>query len=113
MSTVTVGQLCELFSQIAEGKITGEAIQELIEKASRIALSRLFEKTIRLARKTASEISDVCLRAEALTAIAKALAEARMFDQARKTASEISNTYLRAEALAAVAAALAEAMAEN
>ena len=41
MSKVTVRQLCELFAQIAEEKITGEAIQELIERASKIAVKEV------------------------------------------------------------------------
>ena len=110
MSKVTVRQLCELFAQIAEEKITGEAIQELIERASKIALPQIFKKVLQQARKTATEISNSYWRAKALAAIVGALAEARDFEQARKTAAEISDPYWRAKALAAIVGALAEAM---
>ena len=55
MSRVTVRQLCELFRQIAEDKISGEALQELIENARKISLKKLFREVLDLARKAASE----------------------------------------------------------
>ena len=109
MSQPTVRQLCELFGQIAEGKITAEAIQELIERASKIGFAQIFKNILQQARKTAAEISNPYWRAKALAAIAGALAKAREFESARKTAAEISDPYVRAEALAAIAGALAKA----
>ena len=109
MSQVSVGQLGELFGQIAEGKITGEAVQELLERASRLAFPQILKKVLQQARKTAAELSNPYWRAEALAAIAGASHEARDFEAARETAAEISNPYSRAEVLAAIAGASHEA----
>ena len=76
MSKVNIEQICELFVQIKQGRITGEAVQGLIEEAERIGLKQLFKQISFSARQTASQIEVSCLRAKAQASIAKALAEA-------------------------------------
>ena len=76
MSLPTERQTREFFRLWAEGKITAEVLQEVIEKAGELGFKQLFEKIIQQARKTAAEITDSYWRARALAAIAGALAEA-------------------------------------
>ena len=107
MSTVTVGQLCELFGQIAEGKTSGEALQELIERGQQLGLHKTLDAVFRAARKAAKEVSDPYSRSRAFAAIAGASRESKDFDEARKAAKEVGDAYWRSEAFAAIAGALA------
>ena len=109
MSLPTERQTREFFRLWAEGKITVEVLQEVIEKAGKLGFNQLFKKVLQQARKLAGQITDSYWRAEALAAIAGALAEAKDFEQARKTAAEITDSYWRARALAAIAGASREA----
>jgi len=99
MSKPTRKQLCELFSQIADGKITGKMIQKLIENPSR---AKIF-KNILQARKTADGITDPYNRDRALRDIVKTSAKAEEFEQARKLAALIADRDYRADALAIIA----------
>jgi len=99
MSKPTRKQLCELFSQIAEGKITGKMIQKLIENPSR---AKIFKNVLQ-ARKTADGITDPYKRSRALRDIVETLAEVEELEQAREVATLIADHNCRVDALEIIA----------
>jgi len=103
-----MGQICEFFGQIAEGKITSEAIQELIEHPSKIALARIFKDTITRARSSALEIYSDDLRAKTLKTIANISKNAEDFDPTLESTLETWYGQMRAEGMSEVADALAD-----
>ena len=76
MSKVSIEQLREVLEQVCDGRITAEALQELIEKGQRLGWPRLLKAIFDQARKTAEAITDAYWQAEALASIAGALAQA-------------------------------------
>lgn len=72
MSAVKVKQLCELFRQIAEGILTGEAVQETIERGWELALSQLKKRIQTQAYSEARALSDPLQKAAVLLDLAAA-----------------------------------------
>lgn len=89
MSNVTMRQLKELFTQIDQGQITSESLQDFIERSSALRLSCLFKSTLEQARKVALKTKkDYCSYYEALAIIARTTAEPKDIELARKAAIE-------------------------
>jgi len=93
-------QLCEFFSQIAEGKITNRMIQKLIEGPSK---SQIFKKNVLEARTEAAKTSDVYSKGNLLSDLVYILAKAGDFEEAREVVTEIVHNYWKANALEIIA----------
>src|SRR3989344_5697057 len=102
-------QTREFFRLWAEGKITGDVLQEVIERASTLGFRQIYKKILQQARNTAAQTADPYWQAKAYAAIASASREAKVFEQARKTAAQIADPYWQAKAYAAIASASREA----
>ena len=109
MSLPTERQTREFFRLWAEGKITGDVLQEVIEKAGKLGFSQFFKKIIQQARKAAAAIVIPYPQAKVYAAIAGVSKEAKDFEAARKAAAAITDSYSQAKVYAAIAGASKEA----
>jgi len=100
MSKPTMKQLCELFGQIAEGKITDRTIQELIEGPSK---SQIFKKNVLQIRTKAAEAFDIHERGLTLCGLVSTLAKVGDFEEAREVVTEITHKFHRISALEIIA----------
>ena len=100
-------QLLELITQVLDGRIGSDAVQEIIEEGNLIAGLRILKRFFDSARKTAEKITDPYWQAKAYTNIAQASADFKDFDSARKTAEKITDPYQQAKAYTNIAQALA------
>lgn len=110
MSKPTQEQTDEFFRLWADGKITEEILQEVIERTAILGLKQALQEVLHQACNVAYSINPPRSRDEALRAIARAMAEAGDLEAARKVANTISDPYGRVEALVAIAGAMMKAI---
>lgn len=96
MSKPSIGQLCELFRQIAEGRISSEVLQKLIEKGPKLFLTESLKKVSEQIRKVAANCGDHywnhCWVAKASAAVAAVSGNPEDLEQARKAAAKVKDS---------------------